>query len=445
VVYLEVTYAEALDRVRHDTFRPLLRRPNLESLYAARLAGYTSSATITVATDGRRAEAVAHDVLEELSRPRHTVPGTSTVLVTSMGGSYNVHIGLDIHDQVAQLLPDLPRARQVFLIAAEEDVAVAETVAAGLRTKGLTTRLLRVADSERSKSLRSVDELASGLAEHAAHKNDVVVAVGGEALCDLAGFVAATYNRGMPLALVPTTLAAQADSAIGGKNAIHLAQGRNLLGTIHQPVAVISDTRLAVDNADRGFRAGLAEIAKHSLITQSPLLDVLTRSLPEIGAGDADVVRDVTVRSVRAKADIVSRDERELGDRLFLNYGHTFGHAIEQIAHYDDDDQGAGVAIGMMAAAYLALRQGRIEPALVARHRELLAGLGLPTSGRYDLAAMHEAWLHDKKYQDGVRFVVLNGLGEPVSGVTADDATLSAVLDDLTTQPESAVSGLPGR
>ena len=445
VVYLEVSYAEAIDRVRHDTFRPLLHRPNLEALYTARLASYESSATITVATDGRRAEAVARDVLEELTRPRHVPRGTTSVLVTPMGGSYNVHIGLDIHDRIAQLLPDLPQARQGFLIAAEDDAAVAETVAAGLRTRGLETTLFPVADGERSKSLRTVDALASGLAQHAAHRKDIVVAVGGEAVCDLAGFVAAIFNRGMPLALVPTTLAAQADSAIGGKNGIHLAQGRNLLGTIHQPLAVISDTRLAVNNADRGFRSGLAEVAKHALITHSPLLDVLTRSMNEIAAGDAQLIREVTVLSVRTKADIVSRDERELGDRLFLNYGHTFGHAIEHVARHDEDDQGASVAIGMMAAAYLAFRQGRIDAALVVRHRALLTGLGLPTSGRYDLAAMQEAWLRDKKYQDGARFVVLNGMGEPVSGVTADDATLSAVLDDLAAQPEGAVSGSPNR
>jgi shikimate kinase / 3-dehydroquinate synthase len=438
VVYLEVGYAEAIDRVRHDTFRPLLHRPNLEALYTARLGSYKSAATITVVTNGRRAETVAQDVLQELTRPRHVPGGTDTVLVTSTGGSYNVHVGLDIHDRAAQLLPDLPNARQAFLAAGEQDVAVAETVARGLRARGLATTLLPIADTERAKSLHTVDSLAAELAEHAAHKKDLLVAIGSEPVCDIAGFLAATYNRGMPLALVPTTLVAQADSAIGGKNAVHLAQGRNLLGTIHQPVAVVCDTRLALRDLDRGFRAGLAEIAKHALIGHSPLLGLLTRSAREVAAGDAALIREITALSVRTKADIVSRDERELGDRLFLNYGHTFGHAIEHITGYDGDDQGASVSIGMMAAAHLACRQERIDEALVATHHALLTGLGLPTAGRYELAAMHRAWLHDKKYQDGVRFVLLDGLGEPVSGVTADDATLSAVLDDLAAQAGAA-------
>src|SRR5439155_25475807 len=139
--------------------------------------------------------------------------------VTSTGGSYNVHVGLDIHDRAAELLPELPNARQAFLVTGEQDTTVAGTVARGLHARGLDTTLLTVDDAERAKSLGTVDSLAAELAEHTAHKKDLVVAIGGEPVCDIAGFLAATYNRGMPLALVPTTLVAQADSAIGGKNA----------------------------------------------------------------------------------------------------------------------------------------------------------------------------------------------------------------------------------
>jgi shikimate kinase / 3-dehydroquinate synthase len=143
------------------------------------------------------------------------------------------------------------------------------------------------------------------------------------------------------------------------------------------------------------------------------------------------VLAEVVARSVRVKADIVSGDEREAGDRLHLNYGHTFGHAIEQVSGPDVADDGDAVALGMMAAAYLAKRQGRIGDDLVALHRELLTGLGLPVSGRFSLSVLREAWLRDKKYRGSTRFVVLNGLGQPVSGVPADETSLDRVLSDL--------------
>ena len=131
------------------------------------------------------------------------------------------------------------------------------------------------------------------------------------------------------------------------------------------------------------------------------------------------------------KADIVSRDEREQGDRLFLNYGHTFAHAIELVRDTTADDQGEAVALGLMAAAYLAFRQGRIPEAVVDQHRQLIAGLGLPVTGEFRLEDLQQAWMRDKKYSRGIRFVVLNALGRPESGVTADETTLRLVLSDL--------------
>jgi shikimate kinase / 3-dehydroquinate synthase len=141
-------------------------------------------------------------------------------------------------------------------------------------------------------------------------------------------------------------------------------------------------------------------------------------------------VQSLVTRSVEIKADIVSRDERATGERIVLNYGHTFGHAIDLVSG-QLEDQGEPVALGMMAAAHLARRQGRIDDQVVDRHRRLLSGLGLPTAGRFDLAAMQQAWLRDKKYRHGVRFVVLNGLGQAETGVTASDDVLAEVLDDL--------------
>jgi shikimate kinase / 3-dehydroquinate synthase len=255
--------------------------------------------------------------------------------------------------------------------------------------------------------------------------------VGGEVICEIAGFVASTFNRGMKLCLIPTTLVAQADSAVGGKNAINLDQGRNLVGTIHQPIVVISDIDEACANVERGFKAGLAEIAKHALISPSDLLGHLQARLGPIVSRDPEAIQSAATRSVEIKADIVSRDEREQGDRVYLNYGHTFAHAIELVQGVTADDQGEAVALGMMAAAYLAFRQGRVPRTVVEQHRQLITGLGLPVQGEFNLPDMLQAWMRDKKYRHGIRFVVLNQLGQPESGVTADQATLEGVLSDL--------------
>jgi len=174
----------------------------------------------------------------------------------------------------------------------------------------------------------------------------------------------------------------------------------------------------------------LSEIAKHALISRSDLLQVLEELSKDARSADVEAVQQLVTRSVEIKADIVSRDERATGERIVLNYGHTFGHAIDLVSG-QLEDQGESVALGMMAAAHLARRQGRIDDDVVDRHRRLLSTLGLPTSGRFDLDAMQRAWLRDKKYRHGVRFVVLNGWGHAETGVTASADMLAGVLADL--------------
>ena len=431
VVYLRVSYDEAMARVKSDEFRPMLHRPDLDEVYKRRLPVYEDLSVLTVDTDGRRPDAIAHEVLAQLTRLPETPAGSSSVFVTPVGGTYYAHIGLGLVGQVSTLLPPLPEVERALIVEAAEDTGTAAKVADQLAAAGIPAHRAALPDTQEAKTFRSVEYLADVLADHALHKDDLVVAVGGEAICDVAGFAAATFNRGMKLCLVPTTLVAQADSAVGGKNAINLSRGRNLVGTIHQPVVVVSDIEVARANSGRGFKAGLAEIAKHALISPSDLLGHLTGALQPIVNGDLDAIRAATTRSIEIKADIVSRDEREQGDRVVLNYGHTFAHAIEQIRGSDAEDQGEAVALGMMAAAHLAFRQGRISSAVVDRHRQLISGLGLPTQAEFRLHDMEQAWVRDKKYRHGVRFVVLNDLGSPEGGVTADTATLDGALRDL--------------
>jgi shikimate kinase/3-dehydroquinate synthase len=423
VVYLRVGYDEAMLRVAGDTYRPLLARPGLRELYERRLSVYESVASLTVATDGRRPEAISLEVLSRLAAVPGVPEGTSTVLVTCTGGTYNAHIGTGLLEATGRLLPSLPYARTAVVLATDP---AALTVARSLAESGLEPHLLPVPGNQAAKSLDTVAELADSLADLAVHKDDLIVGVGGEVTCDLAGFLASTYNRGMPLALVPTTLAAQADASVGGKASLNLPRGRNLMGVVHQPVAVISDVPVAAA-AQTEYGAGLAEVVKHALISGDGLADLLRSRAGQLRARDVGALTEVVAGSVAVKAGIVSGDEREQGDRLFLNYGHTFGHAFEQVGGDDEES----VSLGMMAAAYLAFRQGRIGSDLVDLHRELLSSLGLPVSGSFEPEALREAWRRDKKFRGGTRFVVLNGLGRPQAGVPADEETLAGVLDDL--------------
>jgi 3-dehydroquinate synthase/shikimate kinase/3-dehydroquinate synthase len=436
VVYLQVGYAQAMARVAGDEYRPMLHRPGLDDLYQRRLDVYGDVATLTIATDGRRPHAVANDVVEHLVRAPRVPAGTSTILVSCTGGTYNVHVGTGLLAQAGGLLPELPYTRTAVLITGLRHRSEADQVAQSLgRSRDLTVHLIEVPERQAAKDLAAVGSVSGRLAELAVHKDDLIVGVGGEVVCDIAGFVASTYNRGMPLALVPVTLAAQADSAVGGKASLNLPQGRNLLGTVHQPVAVLADVTTAQPGHDE-YRAGLAEAVKHALISGGALVRVLAEHADVLrDKGDPDVLASVVTRSVQVKADIVGRDEREHGDRLHLNYGHTFGHAIEQLGAVDGfpggTDDGEATSIGMMAAAYLARHQGRIGDDVVDLHRSLLSGLGLPVTASLDLDRLRKAWLRDKKYRDGIRFVVLNGLGRPEAGVLASGDDLSAALRDL--------------
>lgn len=427
VVYLQVEFAEAIARVGRDEYRPLLHTPGLDRLFRARLPQYEDAADLTVATTGRRAEEIVMELLARLTAPALRRPGTRSILVAPTGGTYRVHVGPGLHRDVDTLLPDLPHAEQAFVCHVAADAAAAEEVSSGLQRRGLAVHHLVLPSGRTAKTFATVGSLAELLADRAAHRGDVVVAVGGEQVCDTAGFLASIYNRGMPLALVPTTLVAQGDSAVGGKNAVNLPHAPNLLGAIHQPVAVVCDVELAEERRDDGWKDGLAELAKHALIRDTGFRVKLLEAGEAIDAGDVPTLCDVVSRSVEIKGTIVTHDEREHGDRVHLNYGHTFAHAIERVL----GPLPGAVSVGMMAAAHLARELGYLDDDGVEGHRALLQSLGLPLTADLDPAAMREAWLRDKKYRRGVRFVLLQGLGHPITDVAADadavDRALSAV------------------
>jgi 3-dehydroquinate synthetase len=234
----------------------------------------------------------------------------------------------------------------------------------------------------------------------------------------------------MSLIQVPTTLLGQVDAAIGGKTAVNLDAGKNLVGTFFQPVAVISDVDLLTTCPPAEMRSGLAEVIKYGFISEPKLLDDVEVSVDRIVDADPDIVVDIVARCSAIKAGIVATDERESGVRAYLNYGHTFAHAIEKLNDFTIR-HGEAVALGMMGAAYLARELGRIDDELVAHHRRVIETAGLPTSASLDLDGLQGAWKLDKKYRGGVRFVLLAGLGKPGSGIAASSDAVAAAVERL--------------
>ena len=425
VIYLHVEYDEAMVRVGRDEYRPLLHNPNLPHLYAGRLSVYEQVATVVSHTTGRRVEDITLEVIARITGTRE-LDGTEGVLVAPPGGSYRVHVGLGLLDQCARLLPALPDAEQVLVLSGPADADVAGTVADGLGVLGMPVRRVGLPDGARARSIASVAALAEQLATLQVHRGDLLVGVGGEPACDITGFLAATFNRGMAHALVPTTLEAQADSAVGGKCSVDLPQGPSLLGTIHQPVVVVSDVTTALEQGRADYQAGLAEIVKHALVEAPELLGTLSDARDAILAREPDTVAQVVRRSVEIKAGIVTNDEREQGGRVHLNYGHTFSKAFDQTVLMGDPRP--SLPLGLMAAAHLSHRLGRLDAAGVAAHRDALAGLGLPTTLDVGLADLLTALPHDKKYRKGWRFVVLDELGSPEAGVCPTEDELADAL-----------------
>ena len=429
VVYLHVDLDEALTRAHGDRYRPLLGRSDLPELYGARLAVYDSVATLTSLTTGRRVEDIALEIVSQLTGTTE-LDGSRGVLVAPPGGSYRVHVGHGLVRQVGRLLPALSDAHRIVVIAGSGNEGIGEQLVAAVTDRELVVHQLTVPPGSGDtpvKSLTMVGELASRLAELAVHRGDLLLGVGGEEICDVVGFLAATYNRGMPLALVPTTLEAQADSAVGGKCSLDLPEGGNLLGLIHQPVLVVSDVELAAGGESADYSAGLAEIAKHALLADRELLQFLTERGDDLVNRDRVAMIRAVRRSVEIKADIVTSDEREQGARAQLNYGHTFSRAFSAA----DPRQPGALSLGLMAAAYLAYRIGWLDESEVRAHRALLEALGLPVRAAFTIDQLEWALERDKKYRNGWRFILLRGLGHPVTNAQPTRAQVAGALADL--------------
>jgi 3-dehydroquinate synthase len=345
--------------------------------------------------------------------------------------SYPIHIGAGLLAHSGELLAELPSRRAVVVT----NPTVAQHHLEALR-KALTAGSVRhdvivVPDGEQHKDWSTLYQVYTRLLELGAERSTTLIALGGGVIGDLAGFAAATYQRGIPLVQIPTTLLAQVDSSVGGKTAVNHPLGKNMIGAFHQPRAVISDTATLHTLPDREYIAGIAEVIKCGAIRDLALFEWLEANIDRLLAREPAAVEHAVIESCRIKADIVAGDERESGERALLNFGHTFGHAIEAATGYGSWLHGEAVAAGIVLASRLSVQAAGLPVAAAERVTALVRRARLPTDApRLGLTTWLESMAHDKKVDSGaLRFVLLETLGRATirGGIAAEQ--LAAALD----------------
>lgn len=303
-----------------------------------------------------------------------------------------------------------------------------------LLKKGFTVRIFEVEDSERAKSAGTAFELAGKIADYAADKKPVIIALGGGVTGDLAGFVAAVYKRGVPFVQVPTTLLAQVDSSIGGKVAVDLPQGKNLMGVFYQPKLVLADTALLLTLSARQIRNGLAEVIKYGIIKDARLFTYVEKNYASILNGSPaslEALTHLVLASAAIKARVVERDEKETrGLRTILNFGHTIGHAVETAGGYDRYQHGEAVALGMRVACAISCRMRLMKPLEAARVETLLSAVGLPEEIQgLTQTRILQAMRFDKKFAGSKnRLVLCESIGKVL---VKESVPLSAIVNAL--------------
>jgi 3-dehydroquinate synthase len=350
--------------------------------------------------------------------------------------SYDIVIGRDQLISLGQRVSTLRPGAKVAIIT-DETVARLhlQTAARVLATAGVESTSITVAPGESSKSFEVLERVCEALLDARIERGDLVLALGGGVIGDLAGFAAAIVRRGLDYVQVPTTLLAQVDSSVGGKTAIDSRYGKNLIGAFHQPALVLSDTALLDTLSGREFRAGYAELAKYGLISDADFFAWLETKWRELFAGGPAREHAIAV-SCRSKAAIVSRDEREHGERALLNLGHTFGHALEAAAGFSERLlHGEAVALGMVLAFAFSARRGLLASSDVERVERHLASVGLPTmlsavpGGPAGADQLMELMAQDKKVKRGkLTLILARGIG---AAFVATDVEAAEVRDFL--------------
>lgn len=331
--------------------------------------------------------------------------------------SYSIFVGTDILDQIGEKLKPLQLGSRVAVVTNSLVLPLyGERVRDALERSGYRVTVIEIPDGEVYKSLASAEKLYDELIRFELDRTSTVLALGGGVIGDLAGFVAATYMRGIHFVNVPTTLLAHVDSAIGGKTGVDHSRGKNLIGAFYQPRLVLCDLKVLQTLPEREMLAGMAEVVKYGVILDADFFSFVESRIPAILQHDSQSMMEVVCRSCAAKVSIVEEDERESGRRAILNFGHTLGHAIESLTGYTQYIHGEAVSMGMVAAARISLAMGLCEDELVVRLERLLKAIGLPTAvPEVNPEDVIQALSHDKKVKDGrVRFVLPDRIGNVV-------------------------------
>ena len=329
--------------------------------------------------------------------------------VSTSSGICEITVGVDILEEVGAVMRGL-EPNMVLVLA---DRTAGDLYGDDIRAvigDSANVVWLALDVGETSKSLGVAAGVLERMAQEGFRRSDAVVTLGGGVVSDLGGFIASVYARGISVVHVPTTLLGQVDAAIGGKTGVNLPGAKNLVGTFHQPTAVIVDARLLASLPEDQWRSGMAEVVKYALCFRPEMLASLGDAIRK--SSDAGFVENMVSNCVEIKAEVVSSDERDDRGRLILNYGHTLGHALESASGYSMT-HGDAISVGMVFAARLAVAHGLAQEDLVRVHVETLARLGLPLDCSFDAAAVTKAWSLDKKNVKGQRWVLLTSPGNP--------------------------------
>lgn len=328
--------------------------------------------------------------------------------------SYDILIGLGLRKRAGEFLkPVFKPSRVVVITHPSINDLYGEEVAESFIAQGWTTDIIEVPEGESSKNLSQAEKLYDHLLELNCDRKSVLVALGGGVIGDLVGFVAATYQRGIPFIQVPTTLLSQVDSSVGGKTAVNHPKGKNMIGAFYQPRLVVADLETLRTLSQKEYRAGLAEVVKYGVIADARLFEFLETHYKKILNLDHKSLAHIVETSCAIKARVVEKDERESHYRMILNFGHTFGHAIESLTEYARFVHGEAVAMGMVRAAQLSHSVGKCSEEVPKRLEALLKNLGLPVDmPDLDSSAVIESLYHDKKtIGHKIRFILVTEIG----------------------------------
>jgi 3-dehydroquinate synthase len=353
-----------------------------------------------------------------------------TLTVPLGSRSYPIHVGAGLLGQPELICAHLSQRKVAVVTNATVAPLYLAPLCRALASRDVSAVRIVLPDGESYKNADTLNRIFDALIEERCERKTAILALGGGVVGDLAGLAAALYQRGVPYIQLPTTLLAQVDSAVGGKTAINHARGKNMIGAFYQPLAVVADTDALTTLPDRELSAGMAEVVKYGLIRDASFFEWLEQHVARLCGREPEALEHAIVASCRNKADIVGLDERETGPRALLNYGHTFGHAIEAGLGYGAWLHGEAVACGMVIAARLSECLGMLTPDETRRITGVLSRAGLPVA-RPDLGFDRylELMGHDKKVEGGkIRFILLRGIG---NGEIMDDVPLSALRTAL--------------